>query len=51
MKIEDGGDRARLPVLVAALRAAGVTSSGLDEFAATPVLGHGEPVGAIRATI
>ena len=51
VKIEDGGDRARLPVLVAALRAAGVTSSGLDEFAATPVLGHGEPVGAIRATI
>jgi len=49
VKIEDGGDRARLPVLVAALRAAGVTAPGLDEFATSPVLGHGDPVGEVRA--
>jgi L-asparaginase II len=51
VKIEDGGDRARLPVLVAALRAVGVGAPGLDEFETTPVLGHGEPVGEVRATL
>jgi L-asparaginase II len=51
VKIEDGGDRARLPVLVAALRAAGCDAGGLADFATTPVLGHGEPVGEVRAIV
>jgi L-asparaginase II len=50
VKIEDGGDRARLPVLVAALRAAGYDAPGLVEFETSPVLGHGDRVGEIRAT-
>lgn len=53
IKITDGGDRARMPVLVAALRAMGVTPDSpqaaavLDEFAVAPVLGGGEPVGTV----
>jgi L-asparaginase II len=51
VKIDDGGDRARLPVMVAALRAAGLDVPGLVEFATSPVLGHGEPVGEVRAVL
>lgn len=53
VKITDGGDRARMPVLVAALRRMGLTPPTaeaarlLDEFAAGPVLGGGQPVGAV----
>jgi L-asparaginase II len=48
LKIDDGSARARLPVLVAALRRLGVDAPVLDELATTPVLGGGEPVGAVR---
>lgn len=48
LKIADGSPRARSVVLVAALRRLGVTTADLDELAEVPVLGHGEPVGAIR---
>jgi L-asparaginase II len=48
VKIEDGGGRARTPVLVAALRALGVEAAVLDELAETPVLGGGRPVGSVR---
>ena len=48
LKIEDGGGRARTPVLVAALRALGVDAPVLDELAETPVLGGGKPVGSVR---
>ena len=48
LKIEDGAARARTPVLVAALRQLGV--EGLDEFAATPVLGGGRPVGQVQVS-
>jgi L-asparaginase II len=48
VKIEDGGGRARTPVLVAALRALGVEAAVLDELAETPVLGGGKPVGSVR---
>ena len=48
LKITDGGGRARTPVLVGALRALGVDAPVLDELAETPVLGGGEPVGAVR---
>jgi L-asparaginase II len=51
VKVEDGAERARLPVLVSALRAVGVEAPVLEEFATGAVLGHGEPVGAVRATV
>ncbi len=53
LKITDGGDRARMPVLVTALRAMGVTPPDghaadlLEEFAVGTVLGGGEPVGTV----
>jgi L-asparaginase II len=50
LKIDDGGGRARTPVLVAALRALGVDAPVLDELAEVPVLGGGIQVGAVRAT-
>jgi L-asparaginase II len=50
VKIDDGAERARLPVMVAALRAVGVVAPVLAEFAVTPVKGHGETVGGVRAT-
>ncbi|MEH1125768.1 asparaginase [Micromonospora sp. CPCC 206061] len=49
LKIDDGGMRARMPVLVSALRRLGVTAEVLDSLAETPLLGGGEPVGAVRA--
>lgn len=49
LKIADGGGRAAPVVLAAALRAAGVEAAVLDELAEAPVLGHGQPVGAVRA--
>jgi L-asparaginase II len=49
VKIDDGAYRARLPVLVAALRRLGVEAPILDEYAEPPVLGGGRPVGVIRA--
>ncbi|GII79697.1 asparaginase [Sphaerisporangium rufum] len=50
LKIEDGGRRARMPVLVAALRALGLGHDRpeLDALAAPPLLGGGRPVGEIR---
>jgi len=51
VKIEDGSQRARLPVLVAGLRALGLPAAGLDDLAGAPVLGGGEVVGAVRATV
>ncbi|HEX6872326.1 MAG TPA: asparaginase [Micromonosporaceae bacterium] len=48
VKIDDGADRARLPVVVAALRWLDLTSPELDEVAHTPILGGGEPVGEVR---
>ncbi len=49
LKIEDGGQRARPPVLAAALAALGVSAPVLDEQAATPILGGGQLVGFVRA--
>ncbi|HEX3790901.1 MAG TPA: asparaginase [Pseudonocardiaceae bacterium] len=48
VKIGDGSGRARAVVLVAALRRLGVEDD-LTSLAEVPVLGHGEPVGAVRA--
>jgi L-asparaginase II len=49
LKIEDGGQRARPPVMAAALRALGVGAAVLDDQRQAPVLGGGQPVGHVRA--
>lgn len=51
VKIDDGAARARLPVMVVALRAVGVAAPVLEKFATTAVLGHGDRVGEVRPTI
>jgi L-asparaginase II len=48
IKISDGSGRARVAAMAGALQRLGYASPTLEEQAATPVLGHGEPVGAIR---
>ncbi|WP_217214867.1 asparaginase [Streptomyces sp. AC550_RSS872] len=51
LKIADGSNRARPVVMIAALQRLGVTTdtdAALAELATAPVLGHGEPVGAVR---
>jgi L-asparaginase II len=49
VKVADGAGRARAPVTVAALRALDVElpADALEE----PILGHGEPVGRVRALV
>jgi L-asparaginase II len=57
VKVADGGYRAGQAVLVAALRALGVSgvpgadASALARLGDVPVLGHGHPVGRVRAQI
>ncbi len=48
IKISDGSPRARAAAMAATLRRLGYEHPTLDDQAATPVLGHGQPVGAIR---
>lgn len=47
VKIDDGAARARMPVLVSALRRLGVSTPALDDLADTAVLGGGTRVGAV----
>lgn len=47
VKIADGGDRARMPVVVAALRHFGLESDVLDRLGTGVVLGGGAPVGEV----
>ncbi|MFJ6152025.1 asparaginase [Micromonospora profundi] len=49
LKIDDGAERARMPVLVSALRRLGVDAPVLAEYAEVPLFGGGVPVGAVRA--
>ena len=49
LKIADGGQRARPVVIAAALRRLGVESAAFEELERSPVLGHGETVGAVVA--
>ncbi|NJC69290.1 asparaginase [Planosporangium thailandense] len=49
VKIDDGAQRARMPVLASALRRLGVRADVLDGYAQAPVLGGGRPVGAVRS--
>jgi L-asparaginase II len=48
LKLDDGGDRARAPVLTAGLRRLGVAAAPLAPWLLGPVLGGGRAVGAIR---
>ena len=48
VKIADGADRARGPVLAALLTRLGVPAEALTSLAAPPVLGGGRPVGEYR---
>ena len=54
LKIADGGDAARMPVLVGALRSlglgarAGAARELLNELAVGTVLGGGQPVGSVE---
>ncbi|GAA3338817.1 asparaginase [Amorphoplanes nipponensis] len=49
LKVADGAMRARMPVLVSALRRLGVAAAVLDELATVPVLGGDLRVGEVRA--
>jgi L-asparaginase II len=49
VKIADGGDRARMPALVAGLRRLGVSAPVLDQLGTSAVLGGGITVGTIEA--
>lgn len=49
VKVADGYPRAKPVILAAALRRIGVESPALAQLEHSPVLGHGEPVGAIVA--
>ena len=48
VKIEDGGQRARMPVTVAVLRALGLDAPELSALATPPQFGGGRPVGEVR---
>jgi hypothetical protein len=49
LKIADGANRARPPLMRAALVALGVDISGVDERAfSSPIYGHGKVVGEVR---
>jgi L-asparaginase II len=51
LKIDDGGQRARPPVMAAALRALGVDAAVLADQETAPLLGGGVPVGAVRPAL
>jgi L-asparaginase II len=50
LKLSDGSGRATPTVLLAALQRLGVDVSGVSEDVSEVVLGHGKPVGSVRAT-
>jgi hypothetical protein len=49
LKIADGANRARPPVMVAALRALGIDVTSVEQLVMQWVLGHGHHVGEVRA--
>ena len=49
LKVVDGTPRAKPVILAAVLRSLGVESTAYEQLENSPVLGHGEPVGAIVA--
>ncbi len=49
LKIADGGERARPPVMVAALQALGIDTRAVAPLVEERIMGHGRTVGAVRA--
>ena len=49
LKIADGANRARPPVMIAALRALGIDVTAVESLVMQWVLGHGRHVGEVRA--
>lgn len=49
IKIADGANRARPPVMAAALRALGIDTTAVEPVVAQWVFGHGDHVGEVRA--
>lgn len=49
IKIADGGNRARPPVMLAALRALGIDTAAVEPIVTQWILGHGAHVGEVRA--
>jgi L-asparaginase II len=49
VKIADGGNRARPPVMVAALRALGLDTTAVEPLVTEWIDGHGQHVGEVRA--
>lgn len=49
VKVADGNDRGRVPVIVAGLEILGVQGAVLEQWARADVLGGGAPVGELRA--
>ena len=49
LKVADGGQRARPVILAAVLRSLGIDSTAYAALEDAPILGHGRPVGAVRA--
>ncbi|MEY4819819.1 MAG: hypothetical protein RL200_531, partial [Actinomycetota bacterium] len=51
LKISDGANRARPPVMKFALQALGIDISNVDARAfESPIMGHGNVVGSVRVT-
>ena len=48
VKIADGSERARVPVMLAAMRSLGFD---VDDVPVPPILGHGRPVGEVRSLV
>ena len=48
VKVADGAERARVPVMLAALRSLGFD---VDDVPVPPILGHGRPVGEVRSLV
>ncbi|MDQ1660335.1 MAG: hypothetical protein QOJ68_315 [Blastococcus sp.] len=48
LKLDDGGDRGRLPALLAGLERLGAPLSGVTEWLQTPVIGGAAVVGSVR---
>ena len=51
IKIADGGDRARPPVMLAALRSLGIEVDVASPLMEERIMGHGQPVGVVRAIV
>lgn len=49
LKIADGGDRARPPVMVAAMQRLGIDTSAVAAVVEEKIMGHGRQVGSVRA--